>query len=143
MDGPDIAEAAVARAWNAYLLIKAESTRTTHAEQPLNSSSDNVARRATPTTLNCWPSKASNFLKKLEEFARRVGTRTVDRYREKVEQSDFPAGYRWHHKETSEEDTLKKFLMIGALVFAASAIAETALPPNSTWSATPRPRNAP
>ena len=35
-------------------------------------------------------------------------------------------GCRVHHIKT-EEDALKKFLMIGTLVFAASAVAETAV----------------
>jgi hypothetical protein len=36
-------------------------------------------------------------------------------------------GHCWLHHAKPEEDALKKFLMIGALVFAASAVAETAV----------------
>jgi hypothetical protein len=45
--------------------------------------------------------------------------------REKVEHSALLRVWLSHH-EKLEEDTLKKILMIGALVFAATSIAETA-----------------
>ena len=90
MDGPDIAEAAVAGAWNACLLIHGRID-------------DNDARRAALELFirqRCEAGDTDNtellaveglhISQETGRIARRVRTRTVDRYREKVEQLIFP-----------------------------------------------------
>jgi hypothetical protein len=49
----------------------------------------------------------------------------VPKRREKVEHLVLPESYRLHRRKL-EEDNLRKFLMIGAVAFAATSIADTA-----------------
>jgi hypothetical protein len=50
---------------------------------------------------------------------------TANPPREKVEQQSFRRIYSPHHRKP-KEDALKKILMVGALAFAATSIAQTA-----------------
>jgi hypothetical protein len=100
--------------------------RTMNDAQVWSALSGNAARPVSRTR-KCWLSRGSSFSRRIIPERRRTNKiRARWQHREKVEHSVEVRVARLHHAKL-EDAPLKKLLMIGALAFAATTVAESAI----------------